>query len=256
MSKNWFTIERLERDTYVVSEYKHWEETHCYLLLGKASAILIDTGLGVADISQPVRAITSLPIQVVTTHVHSDHIGGHWHFQDIAVHRLEEPWLNGHFPLSRQMVLRNNLLLQPCDFPPEFDPAHYQIYQGPPTRILEDGDWLDCGDRRVQVLHTPGHSPGHICLWEPQRGALYSGDLAYLGKLDCFYPSTDPALFAQSIQRIAALPAKTLRPGHHSLAVGPDLPRRAAAAFRRLGQEGPLAHGRGIFDFGDFSIHM
>ena len=76
MRKNWFTIERLERDTYVISEYKHWEETHCYLLLGQTSAILIDAGLGVADISQPVRAITSLPIQVVVTHVHSDHIGG------------------------------------------------------------------------------------------------------------------------------------------------------------------------------------
>ncbi len=49
MRKNWFTIERLERDTYVISEYKHWEETHCYLLLGQTSAILIDAGLGVAD---------------------------------------------------------------------------------------------------------------------------------------------------------------------------------------------------------------
>lgn len=120
MYKNWFTIERLERDTYVISEYKHWEETHCYLLLGQTSAILIDAGLGVADISQPVRAITSLPIQVVVTHVHSDHIGGCGYFQNIAVHRLEEPWLNGQFPLSRQMVLENNLLLKPCDFPPEF----------------------------------------------------------------------------------------------------------------------------------------
>ena len=144
MRKNWFTIERLERDTYVISEYKHWEETHCYLLLGQTSAILIDAGLGVADISQPVRAITSLPIQVVVTHVHSDHIGGCGYFQNIAVHRLEEPWLNGQFPLSRQMVLENNLLLKPCDFPPEFDPEQYQIYQGAPARVLEDGDWLDC----------------------------------------------------------------------------------------------------------------
>ncbi len=154
------------------------------------------------------------------------------------------------------MVLENNLLLKPCDFPPEFDPEQYQIYQGAPAHVLEDGDWLDCGGRRLQALHTPGHSPGHICLWEPQRSALYSGDLAYLGKLDCFYPSTDPALFAQSLRRMAALPAKALRPGHHSLAVGADLLRRAAGAFDSLEKEGPLTHGRGIFDFGDFSIHM
>lgn len=256
MRANWFTMERLERDTYVISEYKHWEETHCYLLLGQTGAILIDAGLGVADISQPVRQITRLPIQLVLTHVHSDHIGGCRYFQDIAVHRLEESWLNGHFPLSRQMVLENNLLLKPCDFPPEFDPEHYQIYQGAPTRLLEDGDWLDCGGRRVQALHTPGHSPGHLCLWEPDRGTLYTGDLAYLGKLDCFYPSTDPNLFARSIRQMAALPVKSLRPGHHSLAAGADLPRRIAQAFDKLEQEGPLQRGRDIFNFGDFSIHL
>ena len=60
---SWFTVEQLEPDTFAISEYRHWEETHCYLLLGKESAVLIDTGLGVADISQPVRSITRLPIQ-------------------------------------------------------------------------------------------------------------------------------------------------------------------------------------------------
>ena len=146
---SWFTVEQLEPDTFAISEYRHWEETHCYLLLGKESAVLIDTGLGVADISQPVRSITRLPIQVVTTHAHFDHIGGHGYFDHIAIHRLEAPWLDGHFPLSRQMVLENNLLKQPCYFPPEFDPDQFQIYQGRPTRLLADGDWVDCGGRRL-----------------------------------------------------------------------------------------------------------
>lgn len=253
---SWFTVEQLEPDTFAISEYRHWEETHCYLLLGKESAIFIDTGLGVADISQPVRSITRLPIQVVTTHAHFDHIGGHGYFDHIAIHRLEAPWLDGHFPLSRQMVLENNLLKQPCDFPPEFDPDQFQIYQGKPTRLLADGDWVDCGGRRLQVLHTPGHSPGHICLYEPERAALYTGDLAYLGKLDCFYPSTDPASFAASIRRVAQLPVKTLYPGHHQLAVSPALLQDIAQAFDSLEAAGPLVQGRGIQDFSSFSIHL
>ncbi len=84
--KNWFTVEPIDRDTFAISEWKHWEETHSYLLRGSDRAVLIDTGLGVSDIKQVVDSLTSLPIQVVTTHVHWDHIGGHGHFRDIAVH--------------------------------------------------------------------------------------------------------------------------------------------------------------------------
>ncbi len=73
----WFTVERVDADTYAVSEYRHWEEPHCYLLLGRERAALIDTGLGVGDIRAVVERLTDLPVTVLTTHVHWDHIGGH-----------------------------------------------------------------------------------------------------------------------------------------------------------------------------------
>lgn len=74
--KNWFTVEKIDETTYAISEYGHWEETHCYLLLGLKSAVLIDTGLGVADIKEVVDGLTFLSVRVLTTHVHWDHIGG------------------------------------------------------------------------------------------------------------------------------------------------------------------------------------
>ena len=83
---NWFTIEKIDNDTYAISEYKHWEQTHCYLLLGKQKSILIDTGLGIENIKTVVSSITDKPIQVITTHVHWDHIGGHKYFNDICVY--------------------------------------------------------------------------------------------------------------------------------------------------------------------------
>ena len=83
---NWFTIEQIDRDTFSISEYKHWEETHCYLLCGEKYAILIDTGLGVSNIRKIVDSLTKLPVMTVTTHVHWDHIGGHKYFDNIAVH--------------------------------------------------------------------------------------------------------------------------------------------------------------------------
>ena len=84
--KDWFTVEKIDEDTYAISEYQHWAETHCYLLCGTKRALLIDTGLGVANIKEVVDKLTMLPIFVVTTHVHWDHIGGHQYFENIGVH--------------------------------------------------------------------------------------------------------------------------------------------------------------------------
>ena len=213
---NWFTIEQIDRDTFSISEYKHWEETHCYLLCGEKYAILIDTGLGVSNIRKIVDSLTKLPVMTVTTHVHWDHIGGHKYFDNIAVHEAEKDWLSVRFPIPLQVV-KNNLTRIPCDFPRDFDINAYQIFQGIPQRILHDGDFLNLGGREIQVVHTPGHSPGHCCFYEPERNYLYSGDLIYKGSLDAFYPTTDPKLFYQSIRRIRKYNIKKVLPGHHQL---------------------------------------
>ena len=99
---NWFTVEKIDNGTYAISEYKHWEETHCYLLCGTEKAVLIDTGLGVANIKAVVDSLTTLPITVITTHVHWDHIGGHGYFDNIAVHEMEENWLSIQFPIPQK----------------------------------------------------------------------------------------------------------------------------------------------------------
>ena len=78
-----FSVEKIDSDTFAISEYKHWEETHCYLLCGTEKAVFIDTGLGVGNIREIVDSLTSLPVTVMTTHVHWDHIGGHRYFEKI-----------------------------------------------------------------------------------------------------------------------------------------------------------------------------
>ena len=131
--------------------------------VGEKYAILIDTGLGVSNIRKIVDSLTKLPVMTVTTHVHWDHIGGHKYFDNIAVHEAEKDWLSVRFPIPLQVV-KNNLTRLPCDFPRDFDINAYQIFQGIPQRILHDGDFLNLGGREIQVIHTPGHSPGHWLL--------------------------------------------------------------------------------------------
>ena len=251
----WFHIEEIDSTTYAISEYAHWEETHCYLLLGTERALLIDTGLGVSDIRKVVETLTPLPLLVVTTHVHWDHIGGHHRFGHFAVHEAEQEWISGAFPLPPGVVIQN-LTHKPCVFPEEFNLDRYQLFQGSPSQLLRDGDVLELGGRSLQVLHTPGHSPGHCCFYEPDRKYLYSGDLIYRGCLDAFYPTTDPLSFYQSIQKMCELDIHRILPGHHTLDIPQDLADRIKAAFHQIDASDQLHHGSGIFDFCDFQIHL
>lgn len=251
----WFTIEKLDGSTFAISEYNHWEQTHCYLLCGNERALLIDTGLGISNLRAVVEGLTSLPVTAVATHVHWDHIGGHGYFDTILVHEAEGPWLSGGFPLPLQTV-KENLLLHPCVFPEDFSADDYEIYQGGAHGLLCGGDSIDLGNRQVQVLHTPGHSPGHCCFYEEERKYLYSGDLIYSGCLDAFYPSTDPRQFLDSVRKIRRLDISRIFPGHHTLDIPVGLAGRVETGFCSIQERGLLTHGSGIFEFGAFQIHI
>lgn len=251
---DWFTIERISPDTWSVSEYRHWEETHCYLLLGRDRGLVIDTGLGIGDLRRPLSVLTDKPLAAVATHVHWDHVGGHRHFSTFYAHALELPWLQGAFPLPVQAV--RAMVADRCRLPEGFDLSAYQIFQGTPSALLADGDEIDLGGRTLRVVHTPGHSPGHMCFYEADRGWLFTGDLVYRGELYAFYPSTDPEAYLASLERTAALPAARLFPGHHSLDVPADLLTRMRDAFRRLRDEGKLRHGAGTFQYEDWSLRL
>ena len=252
---DWFTIEDVDTDTFAISEYKHWEETHCYLLLGTRRALLIDTGLGVSNIKEVVKSITSLPIEVATTHVHWDHIGGHKYFKNISVYEDEKDWLSVKFPIPLTVV-KENLLSKSCDFPTEFDIEDYQVYQGGPSLILHDGDTIDLGNRKVEIIHTPGHSPGHICFYERDKKYLYTGDLIYMGCLDAFYPTTNPMRFMESVKRVKALPLEKILPGHHRLDIPVELLYKIDKGFEKILAKGKLYQGSGIYEFKDFQIHI
>lgn len=251
---DWFTVDKIASDTYIISEYRHWEETHCYLLNGAERSLLIDTGLGICNIYDEVTKLTDKPITAVATHIHWDHIGGHKFFPDFYVHEEESDWLNGHFPLSNETI--REMVVDRCDLPQGFDVSGYELFQGTPSRILRDNDLIDIGGRTVEVLHTPGHSPGHMCFWEKERGCLFTGDLVYKDTLFAYYPSTDPAAYLESLERLALLPAEKIFPAHHSLDIKPEIIVRMRDALRKLKEEGKLCHGSGTFAYGDWGIWL
>lgn len=251
---NWFTTDQIDKDTYVISEYRHWEETHCYLLNGHSKSLLIDTGLGICNIYDEVRQLTNNPITAVATHIHWDHIGGHSYFPDFYAHEAELDWLQGGFPLSLEQI--REMVIDRCDQPEDFDIDEYELFQGTPSKNLKDGDTIDLGGRNINILHTPGHSPGHMCFWEADRKSLFTGDLVYKDLLFAYFPSTDPQAYLSSLEKIAALPVKRVFPAHHSLDIKPEILHRMRDALRQLKKDDKLIHGSGTFDYGDWGIRL
>lgn len=252
--KDWFTIDRIDSDTSIISEYRHWEETHCYLLNGSERCLLIDTGLGICNIFEEVVKLTDKPVTAVATHIHWDHIGGHSFFPDFYAHGQELNWLQGGFPLSLETI--KGMVADRCDLPEGYDVDSYTLFQGTPAKLLNNGDQIELGGRCIQVLHTPGHSPGHMCFFEPARGYLFTGDLVYKDTLFAYYPSTDPQAYLASLEKVSALSVKRVFPAHHTLNIQPEILPRMCFAFQQLKTEGKLCHGSGTFDYGDWAVWL
>lgn len=88
--------------------------------------------------------------------MHFDHIRCHNLFDNFGVHKLEEFWINGEFPLHL-IVVKNNIIKENCDFPDDFNIESYEIFQGSPNFSYVDGDVIDLGNRLIHIIHTPGH---------------------------------------------------------------------------------------------------
>ncbi len=251
---SWFTIDQVDKATYIISEYRHWEEAHCYLLNGTEYSLLIDTGLGICNIHDQVKKLTDKPVIAIATHIHWDHIGGHKFFPDFYAHEDELNWLNGEFPLTMEQI--KGMVVDRCDLPDGYDVNNYEFFQGKPTKVLKGNEVINIGDRFIQIVHSPGHSPGHMCFWEKDRGYLFTGDLVYKDTLFAYFPSTDPETYLNSLEKVSTLPVKQVFPAHHTLNIQPEILIRMRDAFRQLKADGKLHHGSGTFDYGDWAVWL
>ena len=255
---DWFATQRLREGVHLVSEPMH---VNSYLITGSKRAVLLDTGLGIRSIRRCVQALTDLPILVVNTHHHFDHVGGNHEFDQIAIHeqgagllpRRQPPgWFPAYldfvdtvleqYKIFRDIdetwfqVLGREMQMRPL--PDDFDRTAWRTIPSIPTRLLRDGDELDLGDRTLRVLHTPGHTPDSICLLDDQHRILYSGDTIDTGPIYAQFPTSDVGHFTTSARRLANDTARhidTILSAHgaryHSY---PDLLNRVADAFDQV----------------------
>lgn len=181
--EDWFEVYEIDTNLFVFHEPRHYEGTVVNLMVGEQQAVLIDSGCGIGNLRSAVEQVTDKPVIVINTHTHLDHIGGNRQFDEIAMfdhplsHRVAEKGVS-HQTLQSE-ILAENLVIKP--WPREFDPCCCAI---PPFRVshwLKDGDRIDFGGRDLQVIHTPGEAPDHICLLDRTDRILFSGDILLRG---------------------------------------------------------------------------
>jgi glyoxylase-like metal-dependent hydrolase (beta-lactamase superfamily II) len=188
--------------------------SNAWLLEGRDASLLIDTGIGVAPLRPLVAALCPGPIICLLTHTHYDHIGGAYEFDDRRAHRAEAAVLADPNPDATQW--RGWLGAESFAFAPEpgFDFANYALLPAPATQLVEDGERIDLGDRVLTVLHSPGHSPGLLTVFDERTGALFTSDALYDGRMFFDLVGSNAAYAARTILRMRELEPSVAHPGH------------------------------------------
>ena len=252
MIDDWFQVNKIQPNIFAISEPFHWEKVRSYLFLGSNKALLVDTGTGICDISMVIKQFASLPVVVITTHCHWDHTGSHDKFKTIMIHREDAEWLKNGIPIPIG-VIRKQVMKEPFnpDLCPDFDINNYQPPVISDPTILEDGDFIENGRHKLRVIHTPGHSPGSICLFEENDRILITGDTLYRGTIYANYPGTDPAALCNSIIKLDSLNPLAILPGHNDDMLDCSILNRAAELAFELKEKKLAYHGSGLHEKND-----
>ena len=189
---DYYTVEEIAPNTFAIGEPRYYQLNFNYLIIGEDRALLFDAGPGVRDIRPVVESLTDLPLVFLPSHFHYDHVGNGVNFEQRAVVDL---------PYLRQRAEGNNLTFDDME---HLGPAEgFEV----PTWNIDHwwaaGDEINLGDRSVTILHTPGHSPESISLYDAKNNYVLSGDYLYPGMLFAFTPGSSMQDYLQTAEALS-----------------------------------------------------
>jgi glyoxylase-like metal-dependent hydrolase (beta-lactamase superfamily II) len=227
VAERWFEHETVGDGVVRITEphVAPFLRANLYLVRGRERDVLIDAGLGLAPLRRELARLFERPVMAIATHRDFDHVGGLHEFGVVAIHR-DDAEAVGSGEIFASLLIEDYPPEQLSGYdPPEslltalpregFDPASYRFERVTATVLLDEGDVIDLGERKLQVLHLPGHTPGEIGLWEEETGTLFSGDCVYeSGVLLDELPESNVDDYVRSMERLRDLPVSIVHGGH------------------------------------------
>lgn len=254
----WFEVYRIRPGVFAIYEPHQYEEVISYLVVGSRKALLFDTGMGISNISRVVEGLTSLPVIVLNSHTHNDHVGDNWRFKD--VYGMDTDFTRANARGSREDAQAELAPDQLCgDLPAGFNPKEYSTKPFHISHWLHDGDKIELGGRTLQVIATPGHTPDSITLLDAKNGLLFTGDTFYPGPIFLYRPETNMDAYIASVKKLAALAPRLqlLLPAHNEPVAEPSYLPRVVEAIEQVRNgkvKGTPRDGKQEYSFSGFSF--
>lgn len=170
-----YSIEEIAEGAYKIYEQR---AATMYLVCGRERACLIDTAFGLRDLKALTGRLTDLPVAVVNTHGHEDHVLGNQWFYDggagsVFLHEADQPLYEEITTGFAEMIETPWVKAQYAEFIGDLDPSSVHF---PPAKAIREGDAIDLGGKTLEIVEMPGHTAGSVILLDRQAKICYSGD--------------------------------------------------------------------------------
>lgn len=228
LCKEYFSVQKINENTYNIFDPAM---VFCTLIIGKDKVILFDTCYGLGDLKSVVESITNLPVTVINSHGHIDHIGGNWQFDKAYIHEEEIATAKIHSSKDiREKTIKN---LKDQKIPPQFE-EYYEF----PTDFseeefierkeaeyipLKEGTIFDLGEREVEVIVIKGHTGGGIGLLDMKSGMLFAGDAISPFTWIYLDESTSVKSFIESLKEVKKFEFNQIIASHSQKPLGKDI---------------------------------
>ena len=184
-------IIKMSEDTWRIED----NDVRFFLLAGKKKALLIDSGMLINNAKEIAQQLVSLPIELLNTHADRDHVGSNAEFEAFYMHPAEA---SNYYNTQKKTG--------------KFNP-------------IENGDIIDLGDRKLEIITIPGHTPGSVALLDINNCVLYGGDTIQDGTIFMFGVQREFHAYIQSLEKLETMKDRfdTIYPSHGTIPVKSDL---------------------------------
>ena len=190
----YFVTKPIDDFTVAIGEPRYYQKNITYLIKGENQSLLFDSGTGHNLFPKLIGEQTNLPLRMIPSHLHYDHLGGADAY----------PLLLPDLPHLREKTHNGIVSLT--------DNQHLGYLDGTKKPELKISEWIkpdsfiDLGNRKLQVLHTPGHTEESTMLFDPESKLLFGGDFIYPDSILLFIPGTHAGKYLSSLERLLSLP--------------------------------------------------